>query len=68
MLALVRGESVLRHLCIVVHLQHSDKGMPAPDVVIYLDMAPEAAARRGQYGEEKYENIAMQTLVHPRRF
>ncbi len=31
-----------------------------PDVVIYLTLSPDAAAKRGQYGEERYETLDMQ--------
>jgi dTMP kinase len=40
-----------------------DVGLPTPDVVIYLDLALEVAAMRGQFGEERYENEAMQRAV-----
>jgi hypothetical protein len=32
-----------------------ERGLPAPDVVIYLSITPEAAAKRGSFGEERYE-------------
>lgn len=41
----------------------ADAGLPAPDVVIYLDLSIEAAQRRGDFGKERYENIAMQQKV-----
>lgn len=37
--------------------QAPDKGLPAPDVVIYLAMTPEEAALRGDYGKERYEKV-----------
>jgi dTMP kinase len=37
-----------------------DQGLPLPDVVINLSLSPEDAAKRGQYGEEKYETLDMQ--------
>lgn len=40
-----------------------DRGLPKPDVVIYLDISTEAAAKRGQYGEERYETQEMQAKV-----
>ncbi|TFJ84863.1 hypothetical protein NSK_003895 [Nannochloropsis salina CCMP1776] len=40
-----------------------DRGLPQPDAVIYLDISAEAAAKRGQYGEERYENQGMQCRV-----
>lgn len=40
-----------------------DAGLPAPDVVIYLDLSPIAARDRGDYGDERYENLEMQRAV-----
>lgn len=38
-------------------------GLPRPDVCLFLDIAPEAAAKRGGFGNEKYETTAMQKRV-----
>ena len=40
-----------------------DRGLIAPDCVIYLDMPVEEAAQRGSYGEERYEKIDFQLKV-----
>lgn len=40
-----------------------DAGLPAPDVVIYLDLNAETARLRGDYGSERYENLEMQIAV-----
>ncbi len=40
-----------------------DKGLPAPDVIIYLDMPIETSSTRGKFGEERYENIDFQKMV-----
>lgn len=40
-----------------------DRGLPKPDAVLYLDLAPDKAAARGQYGEERYETQEMQARV-----
>ena len=40
-----------------------DNGLPAPDVIIYLDMPVEDAAKRGQFGEERYEKVEFQIKV-----
>lgn len=40
-----------------------DRGLPSPDCVIYLDMPVEEAAKRGQFGEERYEKIDFQIKV-----
>lgn len=40
-----------------------DEGLPAPDIVIYLELSPEKAAQRGDYGQERYENEKMQKAV-----
>ena len=38
-------------------------GLPRPDVCLFLDITPEAAAGRGGFGKEKYENSRMQKRV-----
>ncbi|KAF4713768.1 hypothetical protein FOZ62_005721 [Perkinsus olseni] len=40
-----------------------DVGLPKPDMVVFLDLSPEAAARRGAYGEERYEKKEVQVKV-----
>lgn len=40
-----------------------EKGLPAPDIVIYLQVDPEVSASRGGYGEERYEKLALQQQV-----
>mmetsp|Transcript_1820 Transcript_1820/g.5804 ORF Transcript_1820/g.5804 Transcript_1820/m.5804 type:complete len:209 (-) Transcript_1820:42-668(-) len=40
-----------------------DVGLVAPDAVIFLDIEVEEAARRGNYGEERYESRDFQTKV-----
>ncbi|CAL1372428.1 unnamed protein product [Linum trigynum] len=38
-------------------------GLPAPDLVLYLDIPPEKAAERGGYGGERYEQLEFQKKV-----
>ncbi|TVY43216.1 Thymidylate kinase [Lachnellula subtilissima] len=38
-------------------------GLPRPDRVMFLDLDPEAAVKRGGYGDEKYEKREMQERV-----
>ncbi|KAL8161333.1 hypothetical protein V2J09_012822 [Rumex salicifolius] len=38
-------------------------GLLAPDMVLYLDIAPEKAAERGGYGGERYEHLDFQKNV-----
>jgi len=38
-------------------------GLPAPDLVVFLDVFPAQARERGGYGDERYENEKMQTQV-----
>lgn len=38
-------------------------GLPRPDVCLFLDIAPEAAAKRGGFGGERYETSAIQKRV-----
>jgi dTMP kinase len=42
---------------------HPEVGLPRPDVVLFLDIAPEEAAKRGGFGAEKYENKKTQDRV-----
>lgn len=43
--------------------QNPDRGLPAPDVVLFLDLDQEVAEKRGGYGEERYEKKEMQLSV-----
>jgi dTMP kinase len=38
-------------------------GLPAPDLVIYIDIDHDTAMKRGGYGVERYENQDMQEKV-----
>ena len=38
-------------------------GLPRPDICLFLDITPEAAAGRGGFGNEKYETTKMQKRV-----
>ncbi|KAK6347114.1 Thymidylate kinase [Orbilia brochopaga] len=40
-----------------------DVGLPRPDIVIFLDISQDAAAARGGFGAERYEQTDMQTRV-----
>ena len=40
-----------------------EHGLPAPDLVLFLDVKPEAAAQRPGYGQERYERIEFRTRV-----
>ena len=41
-------------------------GLPAPDVILFLDMTIEQAKERGQFGEERYEKEEFQRTVRQR--
>lgn len=43
--------------------RHPDVGLPRPDACLFLDISPEEAAKRGGFGEEKYEKKEMQDRV-----
>ncbi|KAK4981846.1 Thymidylate kinase [Elasticomyces elasticus] len=43
--------------------RHPEIGLPRPDACIFLDLAAAEAARRGGYGEERYEKREMQDRV-----
>jgi dTMP kinase len=38
-------------------------GLPSPDITLFLDISSEDAAKRGGYGEERYETEKMQSRV-----
>jgi len=40
-----------------------DVGLPAPDLVLFLDVSPEVAKSRGGYGDERYEKEDLQRRV-----
>jgi dTMP kinase len=40
-----------------------DAGLPAPDITLFLDVAPEVQRARGGFGEERYENAERQARV-----
>lgn len=40
-----------------------DISLPAPDLVLFLDVSPEVARQRGGYGEERYEKEELQMKV-----
>ncbi|KAL3679643.1 hypothetical protein R1sor_022599 [Riccia sorocarpa] len=41
----------------------SETALPAADLVLFLDIDPEVAARRGEYGLERYEEVDFQRRV-----
>ena len=43
--------------------KEGDIGLPAPDMVFLLDMEAKEAAKRGNYGEERFEKIEFQEKV-----
>ena len=49
----------MQRLTTVSNGQAPDRGLPAPDATIYLRMTPEAAAKRGGYGSERYEKVQL---------
>ncbi|XP_005241628.1 thymidylate kinase [Falco biarmicus] len=40
-----------------------DVGLPKPDLILFLHLSPEAAAERGNFGNERYENSPFQEKV-----
>ena len=44
--------------------QAPDKGLPAPDIVLYLDISIADAEKRGGFGQERYEKRDLQMKVH----
>ncbi len=53
-----RAKGLDRNWCCI-----PDAGLPAPDIVIYLDLSPEEAKKRGGYGRERYEKTEFQDKV-----
>ncbi|KZM27943.1 dTMP kinase [Ascochyta rabiei] len=43
--------------------RNADVGLPRPDLCVFLDIAAEAAAKRGGFGGERYETEALQGRV-----
>eukprot|EP00270_Netrium_digitus_P015934 TRINITY_DN5638_c0_g1_i3.p1 TRINITY_DN5638_c0_g1~~TRINITY_DN5638_c0_g1_i3.p1 ORF type:complete len:253 (-),score=62.28 TRINITY_DN5638_c0_g1_i3:83-841(-) len=43
--------------------KNMEEGLLAADAVLYLDILPEVAARRGGFGEERYETLDFQRKV-----
>ena len=42
---------------------NTEVGLPQPDLIFYLQIEPDQAQRRSDYGREKYETIAVQREV-----
>ncbi|XP_036245080.1 thymidylate kinase isoform X2 [Molothrus ater] len=40
-----------------------DVGLPKPDLILFLQLNPEAAAERGNFGQERYETSSFQKKV-----
>ena len=43
--------------------KQADVGLPRPDIVLFLTLTPEEAAKRGGFGEERYEQTDFQKRV-----
>lgn len=43
--------------------RHAEVGLPRPDGVIFLEISPDEAAKRGGFGSERYENKRHQDRV-----
>lgn len=54
---------LLIQVCPLSWCKAPDIGLPAPDVVFYLKLPPEAAQERAVYGNERYERVAFQKKV-----
>ncbi|XP_076042529.1 thymidylate kinase [Oratosquilla oratoria] len=44
--------------------KQSDVGLPKPDKVLFLNLSPEEARKRGDFGQERYEKEEIQKKVH----
>ncbi|TIA91951.1 hypothetical protein E3P99_00864 [Wallemia hederae] len=45
------------------YCKYPDRGLPMPDKVFFLDLPPQLAQQREDYGDERYESLDMQTRV-----
>jgi len=43
--------------------QHADRGLPVPDIVLYMNLPREVAAKRPGFGKEVFEKEEMQQEV-----
>jgi aspartyl-tRNA synthetase len=43
--------------------RNPDRGLPQPDLVLYMKVSPDVARQRGGYGEERYEKEEFQAKV-----
>jgi len=43
--------------------REKEKGLPAPDLVLYMKIDPHVSAKRKDFGEERYEKLEFQTKV-----
>ena len=43
--------------------RNPDRGLIAPDLLIFLDVDPHKAMERSEYGQERYEKLEFQTKV-----
>jgi dTMP kinase len=43
--------------------KNPDRGLPNPDLVLYLDISIEESMKRGEFGNERYEKKAFQEKV-----
>ena len=43
--------------------KNPERGLPKPDLVLYLSLSAEEAAKRGSYGEERYDETNFQKRV-----
>lgn len=43
--------------------RHPEEGLPRPDLCIFMDISAEDAAKRGNWGDERYEKRELQDRV-----
>jgi hypothetical protein len=49
--------------CMLQWCMMPERGLPEPDLVLYMRVSPEEATSRGGYGEERYEKAEFQKKV-----
>lgn len=44
--------------------KHEDAGLPAPDLIFFLDVPADVVAERGGFGDERFEEVEFQNQVY----
>lgn len=64
--AALHAKTGLDELAVVAEAMERFENFPLPDLVVYLDVSPETASARGEFGKERYENVETLQKVRKR--